>query len=135
MSTELARHLAGHGIDVPALEPLSQTGADVAVLGFPSAGDEALAWWRRLHAVAGSTGHWPLLVDPTRSVILDRSPPTGDGAAGRLARAADLDGAERLNPRGMTLDSLPDDQREELLADWPDEPIRIDGFGLPYTRT
>lgn len=35
----------------------------------------------------------------------------------------------------MTLDSLDDRQRRELLEGWPDEPYRIDGFSLPFSST
>jgi Domain of unknown function (DUF4253) len=138
MTNDLARRLAEHGIDVPRLDPLSPLGAGVTVLGFACAGEQAPAWWRSLRAVSEHTGYWPLLVESDRSVFLaDPLAAEVDAEAGpvqRLAQAAELDSTQVLNPRGMTLDSLGDDQRQELLEEWPDEPHRIDGFSLPFAR-
>ncbi|MFG2003068.1 DUF4253 domain-containing protein [Spirillospora sp. NPDC048911] len=112
----ISGRLAACGVGVPELRPLP--GA-VTVAGFASGGAEALAWWYRLRAVHGHTGLWPVLTD---GVAL----PGGDPAA-RLAEAAELDGAEVLNPSGDTYELLDD-------MPWPDEPHRLDGFGFPYLR-
>ncbi|MFI0448674.1 DUF4253 domain-containing protein [Actinomadura sp. 6N118] len=110
---DLPGRLAAHGIDVPDLEPLA--GA-VTMAVFASEGNEALAWWHRLRAAHDRTGLWPVLTDAVPS---SRSDP-----AARLAQAADLNGAEVLNGEMSEL--------EGMLHQWPDEPYRIDGFGLPY---
>jgi Domain of unknown function (DUF4253) len=148
VADDLAGRLAVLGIDVPTLEPVAGVAAGVTVLGFSAAGEEALAWWRTLRAVSEDTGYWPVLIESDRPISLaqsstsDGDPGNSDpeadaatGPAGRLARAAELDAAEILNPGGATLDSLGDEQRRELLEAWPDEPYRIDRFSLPFSRT
>jgi hypothetical protein len=106
-----------YGIEVPALTPMGRT----EILGFPATGEDALAWWRRLHAVGEHTGHWPLLVDSELAEFLNR--PAGVHAQ--------LDGAEVLVRLGGGLPG-PDEQ-EELLAAWPDEPHREDAFRVPFS--
>lgn len=121
MTDGLARLYGEHGVDVPVLAPV----AGAAVLGFPSAGEEALAWWRRLHAVGVHIGHWPLLIDSGLAEYLDAMPWT----PGALARAEELDGAEVLGGWPG-----PDEREQrELLARWPDEPHREDAFRVPFS--
>jgi hypothetical protein len=132
---KVANALAEHGIDVPTFDQLSPKETGVAVLGFASSGEEALAWWHRLRAVREHTGHWPLLVGSNLPAPFSLEFDAMAGAVERMAQAAEIDGAEALNPRGITLDSLGDDQRQEMLDEWPDEPHRIDGFSLPFSRT
>ncbi|HEY9476352.1 MAG TPA: hypothetical protein VIS06_21190, partial [Mycobacteriales bacterium] len=132
MIDDLVGRLAAQGIDTPALEPLPLA-VGVTVMGFPSEGDAALAWWRRLRAVHELTGFWPVLV-PSVDEAVDASGKVEAGPGERLARAVEMDGAEVLNPQGATFESLDDQRRQDMLEKWPEAPGRIDGFGLPYLR-
>jgi hypothetical protein len=129
---DLVDRLATRGIDIPALEPLPLA-VGVTAMGFPSEGDAALAWWRRLRAVHEPTGFWPVLV-PSVEEAVDASGKVEAGPGERLARAVEMDGAEVLNPQGATFESLDDQRRQDMLEKWPEAPGRIDGFGLPYLR-
>jgi hypothetical protein len=128
MTDDLVVRLAAQGIDVPELEPLPSA-AGVTVLGFPSEGDEAVSWWRRLHAVHESTGFWPVLITVDEAVGWPDD--TEAGLAQRLARAAELDVAELLNHRGK-FESLDDSLKQEMLQKWPEDSLRIAEFFLPY---
>lgn len=132
MMTDLERLLAEHGMGVPRLDPLLDAGSGVTVLGFSSAGEQALAWWRRLREVSDRVGHWPLLLSPEMPAVLSQP---RVAPAVLLARAAELDGAEVLARHGGRLESLDEQQRRELLARWPQEPCRYDGFRLPFSAT
>lgn len=129
MTDHLMHRLTDAGIDVPGAAALPLA-AGVPVVGFPSAGAEALTWWRRLRAVSGRTGLWPVLIPSAEEAIS----PAGSaaGPAARLARAAELNGAELLNPRDPGFGMLDAAVREDLLDRWPDECCRLDGFGLPF---
>jgi len=113
MTSDLTRLLTEHGVEVPALQPIGGS----EVLGFPSAGEEALAHWRRLRAVSEHTGHWPLLMDDEIAACLgDVTPDVPDVAP--------------LGAAGMD-----DRQRQELLDEWPDEFEREDvSFRVPFFR-
>jgi hypothetical protein len=113
-------------VELPALGPVTRTRTGAAVPGFPSAGEEALEWWRTLRAAHEDTGRWPVIVD-ARSIAM-----TGEKAG--PGQPAELDATEILNPGGVTLDSLGDEGLEDLLDQWPDDPCRVDRFGLPFSR-
>src|SRR5262249_31061695 len=112
VSDDLADWLAAQGLDPAALKPLPLA-AGVTAVGFWSAGDEAVGWWRLLRAVQGRTGFWPVLVPSGDEAV--RASGTDAGPAQRLARAADLDGAELLSPKG-TFESLEDQVQQGMLA-------------------
>jgi hypothetical protein len=129
MIDDLAGRLAAEGVDTPELDPLPLA-PGVTAVGFPAQGDEALAWWRRLRAVNERTGCWPVLI-PSVDEAVRASGAAPTEPAQRLARAAELDAVEFLNPKGA-FESLDERLRHDMLARWPEEPHRIDEFGLPY---
>jgi hypothetical protein len=131
MTDDFAELLAAHGIDVPELEPLPLADG-VSAVGFPSEGGAAVAWWRRLRAVHERTGFWPVLIPSVDDAVRAFGDVTV-GPAQRLARAAELDGAELLNPKG-TFASQADWLQQDMLERWPDDPCRFDEFDLPYQR-
>jgi hypothetical protein len=137
MTDDLTRLAGEHGIDVPVLAPVTRTATDAAVPGFPSAGEDALAWWQRLHAVGEHTGHWPLLIDSDLAEFLDR--PAADKldallwTPGAPARADELDGAEVLVRLGGGWPRPDVRAQQELLAGWPDEPHREEAFRVPFS--
>jgi len=109
----------------------------VPVADFPCPAEEAIEWWRRLHTVAGRTGHQPMLVDPDRTVlfedpVLEELTWVPLGPTERLAQSAALDPVAVLNPKGATLDTVDPDEVERWLQQWPDDPRRIDQLRLPY---
>jgi hypothetical protein len=53
---------------VPELERLPLTDG-VTVLGFPSAGHEAVNWWRRLRRAHEETGFWPVLIPSVEEAV------------------------------------------------------------------
>jgi hypothetical protein len=57
---ELTAALDRHGIPYPSLRPLE--GSKDGVLLVTVAGEEAIPLWRRLHAVVGETGWWPVVL-------------------------------------------------------------------------
>lgn len=133
---ELAGRLAALGIDVPALTWHGDLAIGVPVADFACPAGEAIGWWRRLHAVAGRTGHQPVLVDQDRTVlfatpVLEELTWEPLGPAQRLARSAALDPVAVLNPKGTTLDTVDPDEVERWLEEWPDDPRRIDRLPLP----
>ncbi|WP_406045279.1 DUF4253 domain-containing protein [Micromonospora sp. NBC_00898] len=121
--------LAALGINVPELAPLPLADG-VRVLGFPAEGDDALAWWRRLRAVHERTGWRPVLIPSVDEAYASHGLVEPDPAA-RVARSAGLDAVALLNPQG-TFESQPDGTRADMLDRWPDEPLRLDEFSLPY---
>ena len=126
---DIPARLAAAGIDLPRPGPLPLA-EGVTAAGFPSAGDEALDWWRRLRAVHDTTGLWPVLI-PSLDDAVCPSGRFGPDPAGRVAVALTRDGAALLN-RGRPLAEEPERVREELLEQWPEDPYRIDRFYLPY---
>ena len=74
---------------------------------------------------------WPLI--PQVEEPVEPSGVLGAEPSGRLTRAAELDAAALLNPRG-TFESEPEESRQDMLSRWPDEPCRVEEFGLPYQR-
>lgn len=134
MTEDISSRLAAHGIEVPAVDPVPGGPDGVPWVAFPSTGADAVAWWRRLRRTSQHTGLWPLLVDPELAAY--RWPePVGAGTPGqRLERAAAVDPVAVLNPGGMTLDALDEDERRDLLDRWPDDPFRIERLRMPFAR-
>ena len=134
---DLAGRFAALGIDVPALTWHGNLAVGVPVADFPCSAEEAIGWWRRLHAVAGRTGYQPVLIDPDRTVlfadpVLEELTWVPLGPAERLTQSAALDPVAVLNAKGATLDTVDPDEVERWLKQWPDDPCRIDRFRLPY---
>jgi hypothetical protein len=128
VTEDLAGWLVAQGLDAATLKPLPLA-AGVTAVGFPAEGDEAVAWWRHLRAVHERTGFWPVLIPSVDDAV--RSSGSAAGPAQRLARAAGLDGAGLLNPKG-TFESLNDQVQQGMLARWPEAPRRIEELALPY---
>lgn len=129
---DLAGRFAALGIDVPTLTWHGDLAIGVPVAEFPCPAEEAIGWWRRLRAVAGRTGHQPVLVDPDRAVlfakpVLEELTWVPLGPNERLAQSAAL-----LIPEGTALDTIDPDEVERWLEEWPDDPRRIDQLRLPY---
>lgn len=137
---ELTSRFAAAGIDVPGLTWHDDLAIGVPVADFPCPAEEAIGWWRRLHAVAGRSGYQPVLVDPDRDVLLaepvrkqlDALTWVPVGPAERLAQSAALDPVAVLYPTGETLDNIHPLEIERWLEQWPDDPYRIDELRLPY---
>jgi hypothetical protein len=124
--------------DVPATEPLFGTPTGAEVIGFQSAGDEALRWSERLREAYAESGLWPLLMEADTPEYLANSY-TYATVAESLAQAHALDGAELLAEDGeRELRRYPADYAATIRAElagageWPEEPERP-GFGLPYS--
>jgi hypothetical protein len=134
MIEDISRRLVANGIEIPAADPVPGGPDGVPWLTFPSAGADAVAWWRRLRRISQHTGLWPLLVD--RDLASYRWPePVGAGTPGqRVERAAAVDPVAVLNSGGMTLDALDERQRRDMLDGWPDDPVRIGRPRAPFAR-
>jgi hypothetical protein len=128
MHEEIARRLAGAGVETPPLESLYLVDG-VTAAGFGSSGQEAVDWWRRLNAAADRTGCRPVLIPSVEEVQTFAEEGT---AAQRLAAVDEVDPARRLNPRGSWAD-LDANAQEEFLDRWPDEAERLEGFRLVRT--
>ncbi|MEC3981239.1 DUF4253 domain-containing protein [Amycolatopsis sp. H20-H5] len=116
-------------LGVPAARPVLDTPGSGTILGFPAAGAQAVAWWRRLRDAHPETGLWPLLIDedtPARVAACPSEIPADDLPGG----------AEILAQRGEArMCSYSDALAEEIRAErrgeglWPTEPVRP-GFRL-----
>lgn len=125
---DIPARLAAIGIDIPRSGPLPLADG-VTAAGFPSAGDEALDWWRRLRAAHDTTGLWPVLI-PSLDDAVSPSGAFGPDPAERVALAMVRYGASVLNC-GRPLAGEPEEVLEDLLEQWPEAPERIDRFSLP----
>lgn len=126
MTDDFASRLGAQGIDVPELTPLPLE-PSVAVMGFPSEGDEALAWWRRLRAVHEHTGLWPVVMNGDVGGGPEESGPTE-----RLAKASELYASYALNSDDAIFESQESWLQEDILRNWPSDPRRVDEFRIPY---
>ncbi len=103
---------------------LSFSTVDGDVLGAVVPGDVALERWRRARDEAEENGRWPLLLGPAviaESVLHQAQDPD------RRSPAAILAEADRLDVRALfarwaedTVD--PDDEDDDVVGEWPDEP-------------
>jgi hypothetical protein len=115
---EIARRLAGSGVDVPPLESLDLVDG-VTAAGFGSSWREALDWWRRLNAAADRTGCRPVLIPSADEVkpIVEQGTP-----AERLAAVDELDPRAVVSPRGSWAE-LDSEAQAEYLDRWPAEAV------------
>jgi hypothetical protein len=87
---------AAGGTDLPELWHVGTVGGQRPVWAFMPDDGATLGWWRRLHALHGDSGWWPLLLgDPGDWLFDEWSDPDADGDA-EVARGLAMDVDVRL---------------------------------------
>lgn len=114
--TNVAAAFAAAGIEVPALRFIGTLGSAPGLWAFHTPANQLLPWWRRLRAVHGRTGLWPVILgpDPQLEEIWESSGDPQDAVAAGLA----MDGAVRLAQIGAEM-TAEHEQWSDSVATWP----------------